>query len=364
MKKFFFLHRRWLAHVFFWIGVLAFYTLYFSRVQNGYRQSFLFVCLLLPITIATTYFLLYFLIPRYLFTRRYGRFALYSLYTLVTSIHLELVVVIFSFVFIAEYQVGPMNTATRDVLNLVVGMYLVVFVAVAANLFKRWYAMQAAHAQLQSARIEAALKLREAELKLLRAQINPHFLFNTLNNLYGLTLERSEQAPDVVLRLSDLLDYVLYRCNTPRVPLNDEIQYVRNYLALETLRYNERVQITFDTTGLTEHACIAPMLLIPFVENSFKHGLSQVRHAGHVRIALSLDEGTMTFTVENSVPPKPHPGTPPPYTEGIGLQNVRKRLALLYPDAHTLTVEDHADAFRITLTLQLDDAPCRSAASS
>ena len=343
-------------HLVFWLGVLVFYTLYFGGADEGYEASLLFVGFLLPITMATTYFVLYFLIPRYLLTKRIGYFALYCCYTLIGSVYLELLVVFWLLIAIAEFKIVALNPAIYNVLDIVVGMYLVVFAAVAFNALKRWYVAQTINAKLANAKLEAELKLKEAELELLKAQIHPHFLFNTLNNLYGLTLEKSEMAPDVVLHIADMLDYMLYRGAGSRALLRDEVQYIRDYLALEQLRYDDHVQVAFTTTGSLDEGYIAPLLLIPFVENSFKHGISQSVGAAWVCIDLTVQGSSMTFVVENSRAPEADDVQGGPAT-GIGLKNVEKRLDLLYPEAYTLTIDEQDDRFKITLHLELDEQP-------
>jgi LytS/YehU family sensor histidine kinase len=248
-----------------------------------------------------------------------------------------------------------MQQATRDSLNLIVGLYLVVFLAVAIHLLERWYTMQAAHAKAERARLETELQLKEAELKLLRDQIHPHFLFNTLNNLYSLTLTGSKHAPDVVLNISEMLDYMLYRCDAPRVPLAGEVDNLHHYLSLEKLRYGPRVDVTFQMPGPTDgdlatHT-IAPLLLLPFVENSFKHGVSQERDMCRVEIRLALVGRDLTFSVTNTKPPE---ATPVDDASGIGLANVRKRLDLLYPETNRLDIDDAPHRFTATLHLKLD----------
>jgi sensor histidine kinase YesM len=341
------------GHVLFWSAVLVFFVLYFGREAESYGQSLLFVALLLPVAMATTYFLTGVLVPRYLLPGRYARFALYAVYTLVASVYLELVVLVGSFVFFAGYEISAVNPATLDVFGLVVGLYLVVFLAMAANLTVRWNRLRAAHAAAEQARLEAQLKLREAELGRLKAQMHPHFLFNTLNNLYGLTLEGSEAAPDVVLRIADLLDYMLYRCDRPFVPLAGEVEHLRTYLELERLRYDaQRVQVTCDLGGALPEACVAPLLLVPLVENSFKHGVSRAAGTAWVRIRLRAADGQLRFTVENSKPAG-EPVRSPGHAAGIGLANVRQRLSLLYPGTHTLDVCEEAAQFAVRLHLPL-----------
>jgi hypothetical protein len=354
---------RWhapLGHLLFWGAVLGFFVLYFGREADSYAQSLLFVALLLPVAMATTYFLTGVLVPRYLLPGRYGRFALYAIYTLIVSVYLELVVLVVSFIFLADYQMSAMNPATLDVFGLVVGLYVVVFIAMAADLAQRWHRLRAAHAETERARLEAELNLRDAELARLRMQMHPHFLFNTLNNLYGLTLERSDDAPDVVLRIADLLDYMLYRCDRPLVPLAGEIEHLNTYLELERLRYDERVAVTFDVDGAASDARVAPLLLVPFVENSFKHSASRTADRAWIQIELRVVEDEMHFTVANSkldgtTGAETGDGVARNATAGIGLANVRRRLDLLYPDAHDLAIRDTPTQFTVHLRLPLHD---------
>ena len=349
---------RWhapLAHGLFWGAVLVFFVLYFGRDAASYEQSLLFVALLLPVAMATTYFLTGVLVPRYLLPGRYGHFALYAVYTLIVSVYLELVVLVVSFIFLADYQVSAMNPATLDVFGLVVGLYVVVFIAMAADLARRWHRLRAAHAETKRARLEAELNLRDAELARLRMQMHPHFLFNTLNNLYGLTLEGSDDAPDVVLRIADMLDYMLYRCDRPLVPLTGEIEHLNTYLELERLRYDARAQVTFQADDVGPEACVAPLLLVPLVENSFKHGASRIAGMPWIRIRLRTADGQLHFTVENSKPADAplKETTEKDDTSGIGLENVRRRLHLLYPNTHDFAVCDEAARFCVRLRLPL-----------
>lgn len=351
---------RLAAHVLFWLAALAFYTLYFGGRQNDYAQNLLFVSVLLPITIATTYFLLYWLIPRYLLTRRYGYFALYFCYTLLFSFYLELALVVTLFITVAEYQALVVQPSLTGQLDVIAGMYLVVALAVALHLLRRWYVMQTRHARLERTRLETELKLKEAELELLKSQLHPHFLFNTLNNLYGLTLERSERAPDVVLSIADMLNYMLYRGNDPRVPLEEEVEYIRNYIALERLRHDARLKVHFEVEGQLEGYSLAPLLLMPFVENSFKHGAISSEEGGWIRLSLALRGSLLHFTVENPKRPASNrddaSSSDASSSERIGLKNVRRRLAHLYPDRYSLDITENDHRYGINLTLNLAES--------
>ena len=198
---------------------------------------------------------------------------------------------------------------------------------------------------------EAELKLKEAELKLLKGQIQPHFLFNTLNSLYALTLESSPEAPNLVLRLSDMLDYILHRGERQRVSLIDELAYLRNYLSLEQVRCGPRAHIQFEESGTDGSYEIAPLLLMPLVENAFKHGVSRTTGDASVKIRLAVDDGILSFGVTNTLPETPLRSE----ASGLGLQNLKRRLELLYPDRHELRITPGDDLFEADLQLTLSD---------
>ena len=196
----------------------------------------------------------------------------------------------------------------------------------------------------------------QSELKFLRTQINPHFLFNTLNSLYALTLKKSDRAPETVLKLSEMMRYMLYESNAASVPLQREIDYLRNYLDLERLRHGDAADIRFEVEGEVDGQEIAPMILVTFVENAFKHGLGKVLGAGFVHMVLLVSEEEIRFHIENAKP-SDHAADARP--GGIGLVNVGRRLDLLYPgghDLHTLVTED-IYAVDLYLDLRSDKTP-------
>ena len=334
--------------------VLAFYTYFYGHTYDDYYSTFLFVCLLLPITIATTYFLNYYLIPRYLLKKRYKYFILYAVYSLIFSVYFELIVVFLAYVILADFNMAKMNPLTKDLFFLMVGLYFVVFFAVAVKMLKNWYQIQQNNQQLAKEKLEAGLKLKEAELKVLRGQIHPHFLFNTLNNLYGLTLAKSDVAPKVVLLISELLDYLLYQCNTPEVSLKKEIDHISNYLELEKLRYGPHIQVKLESSGEVTSQKIAPMLLLPFVENSFKHGVSNEMSHGFVNIKLKVSGNDLYFYVENSKIKPNSAGVDYP-SHRIGLENVKKRLELIYSKQHRLVIEDGDKTYKCSLYIGLSE---------
>lgn len=195
---------------------------------------------------------------------------------------------------------------------------------------------------------------KEAELKLLKAQLNPHFLFNTLNNLYGLSVVKSDKLPNLMLKLSDLLRYSLYETKETLVSLEKEIMYLENYISLEKIRLEDKTNIQFTKSGNFSSKKIAPMLLIVFVENAFKH--LGILEDGKSNITISLEElnNKITFTCNNTIEKlNAEDDNLEKGRNGIGLQNAKKRLALMYPDKHQLVIDDKNNNYNIQLTVDL-----------
>ncbi|PIB30630.1 hypothetical protein BFP75_02460 [Maribacter sp. 4G9] len=187
----------------------------------------------------------------------------------------------------------------------------------------------------------------KAELALLKSQINPHFFFNTLNNIYGLVVEKSEQAPEVVLKLSDMMRYTIYKGKEDVVPLEDEINYLKNYIELHKIRYQKKVEIVF-THEVHECIMVAPLLFINLLENAFKHGVEEMRKNAFVRINMQSKGKQLLCTIENSFDERESN-----YSKGIGLENLKKRLDHLYPGRHQLIVEKKEFIYKVQLNLEI-----------
>ena len=188
------------------------------------------------------------------------------------------------------------------------------------------------------------------QLNSLKAQLHPHFLFNTLNSLYGMSLVQSPETPAFILRLSDMLRFVLYDCQQHKVLLSKDVEFLQNYIEMEKKRYPD-ADISFLANVPGEDKKVAPLLLINFIENSFKHGAHRIRENGFVRGTLHLENNTLVFILENDVlasTPVLHP------YGGIGIENVKKRLALYYPGQHDLQIENNGQLFRVNLRIQLN----------
>jgi LytS/YehU family sensor histidine kinase len=180
----------------------------------------------------------------------------------------------------------------------------------------------------------------------LKAQLHPHFFFNTINNIYALALKQSADTAPMVAKLAEMMRYILYEADQPVVLLEREIEFLNNYIGTEKIRH-KRNDIRFDVQRIDRNIRIEPLLLLPFVENAFKHGLEQETGNGYVHIVICLVENELTVEVTNSKPAEGEIRV----TKGIGMQNLQKRLAILYPGKHQLLVHDEADKYQVTLTL-------------
>jgi LytS/YehU family sensor histidine kinase len=244
-----------------------------------------------------------------------------------------------------------MYSALREQLS---SLPLIAGFAVMIKLMKRWWLKQKQTKQLFHEKTKA-------ELQLLKAQVHPHFLFNTLNNIYYFTLAGSPKAPEMINKLSGLLYYILNECNQPLIPLQKEINMLRDYIALEKMRYGEQMEMTIQIQeedsplrqGEAGRGLIAPLLLIPFVENSFKHGTSKMLAHPWLKLQMTMGNNVLHFSVGNSRPPEAET----PLKKGnIGLKNVMKRLELLYPGTHELNIVSRPESFFVYLKVQLQDA--------
>ena len=355
--------QRLARHGLFWLMAWLYFSILYSFLPISYflnKGEVLWLALLhsysitgteaflfMPAHMLLVYGILYLLFPRYLYTERP------QYLQLVISILLLMIVTGFFSAMIAKWIVNPIREwfeVSRTTNNLFYGMMaglrgattLAGFGA-AIKLAKVWFLKQQAYQQIEHEKVQA-------ELQLLKSQVHPHFLFNTLNNLYALTLRRSEQSPAVVLKLSELLSYMLYECNAAEVSLAKEIAFMKNYIGLEQLRYGDRLDMSLSISGDWENKLIAPLLLIPFVENAFKHGTSEQLEQAWMHLDLAVTGDTLKFKLINSREAEPHSEQ---FSGGIGLQNVQKRLHLLYPERHDLRLIAEDETFMVVLTLQL-----------
>ena len=333
-----------LLHIIFWCAVLLFFTYFFGFENNDDNYILSFSLFLMPITIATTYVSIYKLIPDYLIKKRYFLFGLYSLYTLTISGYLLLVSVFFGLGYLSEFKYNNMSQLSRSLFFVMIAVYIVVIVVSAFKLLKLNLKHAEKTKELETKILDTQLKLKEQELNYLKMQIHPHFLFNTLNTMYGFALKKADETPEMILKLSNLLDYLLYQVDKPFVLLSDEINHIKDYIELEKMRFNNTLDVNFKYDNILKTNKIAPMLLLPFIENSFKHG-SLKNGVLSINIDLYCNKDAINFYIENTNSKSEHT------KKGIGLENMQKRLDLLYKNKYTLTIDNTIDFYKVHLKL-------------
>ena len=212
------------------------------------------------------------------------------------------------------------------------------------------FAWDAVNKQREVDKLEDAVK--ESQLQYLKSQINPHFLFNNMNNIYAYALEGSEKTPEIILELSGLLRYMLYECKERFVPLDKEIEHLKNFINLYELQIEDRGDVTFSLEGLIRNQKIAPLILIVFVENAFKHSQSSQSSGIQIEVNVRIgDDDKLFFQCKNSFDEGSNVDK---LDKGIGLQNVQKRLELIYPNAHSLKIKDDKNMYEVELSIDLN----------
>lgn len=318
-------------HGLFWLAFF-FFLVIFNNSAISLGSKFLVSTIHITFYAGLVYFNLFFLFKKFM---AHGKIAIYIIGLLLVVLaitpiknyllHQNLMLDKFYTTFLSCFFIGSMSS-----------IYLI---------FNDWFRQKSEKQLLQQQTLRS-------ELNFLKTQINPHFLFNTLNSLYALTLKKSDDAPNIVLRLSEMMRYMLYECNEKLVDLHKEINYLNNYLELEKIRHSGKFDINFEVTGDVNQQKIAPLLFIPFIENSFKHGMNNQLKDGYVNINLDVQDDSISLQVSNNKSPQ-IPSANKKKSGGIGLANVKKRLNLLYPDDHELKIEDAPNEYKIELALNI-----------
>lgn len=307
------------------------------------------IFIFLPL-LAFAYSVIYFLLPRFFFKKKN--------WVITTAMFVGILIIVLSLQYFGGWMVafnwvhagpgrkmpGPYDIVNQN-FNIILYNYpIVAGFAVIIKMMKRGWLKQ--QETLQIAREKA-----NAELQLLKAQIHPHFLFNTLNNIYFFTLTASQKAPEILTKLTDILRYILNECNQRLVPLAKELKMIEDYIALERIRYGDRLKMELDITGDYRHKLIPPLLLIPLVENSFKHGASKMLEQPWVNLSITIKDESLYFLLSNS---RPYEIILSQHNVHIGLNNVKKRLQLLYPFTHELNIAESAKSFEVFMKIRLE----------
>lgn len=336
-----------MLHILFWVAYIVFFFFQNAIFKDGhnYLANLGSLTLTAFVDIAAAYFTVYYLLPKFLFTKKYFQFSIFFLLSAATAIILQRVLMYYiSYpVFYPEYlskvgsfwQINPFYSFFN--------IYTVVGLFASIKLLKYWY-------QNQQLKTELENKNKTSELALLRSQLNPHFLFNTLNNIDSLIITNPDKASDAIIKLSDIMRFMLYDTSTDEVPLDKEVNYLKSYISLQQMRLKDSDFVTVTIEGNCHGKTIAPMLFIPFVENAFKHGQKNVKSPGiEVRLTCLID--SINFEVINYVDDKKEMNKDD--TSGIGLINTKRRLELLYPGKHEFTIEKENGFYKSNLRIYI-----------
>lgn len=333
-----------LQHILFW-AVSYYYLIHsFSITNNIEKIDYIYTAVFHFTIILGVYVNLYFLITRFLGKKRYWQYALSFAILLAITAQLN----IFIFNHAIDYLLPDyFFVANFSFLQLVQFGFVYLGLTSLLKLSKAWFRVQ----ESKNAMIRLEKEKAATELLFLKSQINPHFLFNSLNNIYSLALKKDPLTPQTLLRLSEVMRYMIYESATDMVPLKKEINYIDNYIDLQRLRVRDNTSIVYEVTGTVGNQQVAPLILIVFIENSFKHGIKAGLHNAWVNIKLHVNDHGLHLFIENSkgvvdnVEKEEH--------KGLGLENVKRRLDLLYPKQHNLTLNNGEEKYVVQLELNL-----------
>lgn len=342
-----FFRYRVLWHILFWVVVYLTYVITFGGYWGHYYEEFVNNLVLMPARIIGTYILIYWILPVAIKRKKFLLFAVLVVIHAFIYANAIWLTLKFTNLFPERFDYSKLSWFYPiKLLNTLFSNYVIPLFAVSVVIFKKWYIDEQQKKKLAEEKMAA-------ELSFLKSQIHPHFLFNTLNNLYALTLIKSEKTPDVVLKLSGLLDYMIYKSNDKFVDLSSELEILKSYIELEELRYNNRLDLKYEIKGETVGYKIAPLILLPFIENSFKHGAGNDRSNPKISIQLKTNKQYLELKVVNSI--KSENEKDETIQHGIGLKNVGRRLELIYPGAHQLEIEKTQAEFRVRLLINWEN---------
>ena len=340
--------KRFFLHLLFWVIILS-WTSTIYDYDGKYGWEFLvFNLIRFPVIIASTYLVIYYFLPKWVIQeKRYALFALAFIVNFLLTTIIDRFIIGLDIITELLAETGLIYTFFNEIPIVRNAFILLSIMGLAAGIqfFKLYLKEEQRKHQLQAAKLST-------ELNFLKTQVNPHFLFNALNNLYGLAIEeKKENIAAGLEHLSGIMRYLTYESNADKVPLEKEIQLLQNYIEIQNLRLSETddITISFQIKGNLNNRVIAPVVLLPLVENAFKHGV-QAEQKCLVDIRLSTDKDTLNFEVKNGIlPQRKHKLI----DRGIGLENVQKRLTLIYPVQHEFEIIETKEQFIARLSILL-----------
>ena len=344
------LHKNILRNLIFWLIMFSYlFSSYWYRDSNKwYLVEYIGFKVLLQFLLSLI--IMYFLVPKLLHKKKN------TLFVLATLFFIYVIQTLYSIVRIHYFHVYYPEIYERSP-PYILWNRMTSFVAFLSNItwvvFPSIILIAIKYYRDQKEIIELKEQKKSTELDLLKNQLNPHFLFNTLNNLYALALKKSDKTPEVIAKLSEILDYILYQCKDDYVSINKEVELLENYIALEKVRYGSRVEVIFENQ-INRNINIAPLILLTFVENAFKHGVSQELNKALIELSIETTDTKIFFKLKNSKP-KVYAENVIRDKDSIGMQNTKKQLDLLYPKRYELLIENTATNYSLELKLQLHE---------
>lgn len=335
-------HRIFLLHLSFWLLYFS-YRIYDINGYVGYRNAFIYTSVPLFFNLVVCYMHYFFILPKWFGDKKLGTYFLRLALLLIPLITLRV---------FTENEIFDQISTNEDYYKTIrFSRFVHTFWDTASFLVFTgmirfvldWFDLESKKQKLENEKLVA-------ELNYLKSQINPHFLFNTLHNLNYLVYAGSKNATEVIIKLSNIMRYMIYESGKDYVPLSSEIDYMNDYIHLESIRLNQSFQLDFNINGPVEQTRIAPLMLITFLENAFKHGVSDQETNCWIKVTLIISESKLIYQVSNK---KIKVNNPTKLKSGFGLDNVKKRLELSYPSRYDLKVEEDDQMYQINLTLDL-----------
>ncbi len=330
-------------HIGFWIIYTAIFTVVEASYKGKYTEALAFELMNMPMRLIVVYFNYFVLLPRFLLQGKTAKYFTYTLLTLIVAGFIQRLAnyKILSMFYSDLYDFGVWLPYKFLQTSMIIASPLILIIGISVI----WKV-----AELQKRAKTLENEKLQSELKYLKSQINPHFLFNTLNNIYGLSLENSKKTPELILKLSDFLSFSLYESTQKFILLEKEINLLNDFIDLEKSRFDDRVAVEVSIPENINQISIPPLILVPFVENAFKHSLKNETRIAHIFVKLEVVDGQLIYEVKNSKPDQTIEDSSP---RGIGLENIKKRLNILYDDQYKLQIEDEDESYSIVLKINV-----------
>ena len=332
-------------HLLFWLSAFLIFTYVFKVSDSISTIDYLYSGLFLSSLLLGVYFNLYVLIPKFFKKEKFVIYLLFFFLTAAITVFLNYIV--FKY-FADRILVDYYFVTVFDILEVTIFALVAMSTTSLLKLSKSWFEVQ----KLNTLIIQVEKENVVSQLNVLRAQINPHFLFNSLNVLYSLALKNAEETPEAIIKLSDILRYVIYESDKEKVNLSSEVMLINNYLSLQNYRIDKSSDIIFESE-FKEDLLVAPMLFLPLVENSFKHGIKGDVSGTYVHISLKATDKKIDFEIENNK--LDNEEVEKESDGGIGIKNIQNRLELLYPERHTFEMIQNSNSFRVKIIISNED---------